>query len=139
MRKLLLVVAMCLLAATASAGSKIRLFGPPSPIPGMFPATVAPYTFVTGFGPDGQTIEGVCGYYSAASRHAWFNCSWPLVIIPVPGGYAATLGAAVLGSQICCDVYGEHAPKPVYGPFVNYAGYTIATPVYGNTPYLLTP
>ena len=126
MRKLLL--ATCLIASVAGAGTKIPLHDPPSP-PGEYPLDFAPYTFVTGFSPDGNTIEGVCGYnfYWSTRNHAWYSCSWSLTGVPT------------LGAEICCDEYTDRPPRPVYGPFTNYAGDTIATPYSGGPPYLLLP
>jgi hypothetical protein len=137
MRKFLLAL-LCLIPLAASAGNKINLYEPRSPMIGMFPGDFAPYTFVTGFSPDGHTIEGVCGYYNRFQR-AWYTCTWPLSITVIPNGYSTVVGPPVLGDQLCCSVYGQFAPKPVYGPFTNYAGYTIATPLSGGPPYLVTP
>jgi hypothetical protein len=138
MLKSIAMIALMLITVAATAGTVV-LKEPPSPQQGLFPADSPPYSFVTGFSPDGKTIEGVCGYYGVNNVHAWYACSWPLTIVQqVPGGYQTSIGAPVLGVQICCSVYGERAPKVVYGPFSNYAG-DIAGARNQYGPYLTTP
>jgi hypothetical protein len=129
------------LCGVAYASTRVHLFEP-APPPGMYPIDLAPYTFATGWSPDGNTVEGVCGYNSFwnVRGHAWYQCSWPLVITPVPGGYTTVFSPPVLGPLICCDNSGtQRPPRVVYGPFTNYAGYVVATPINGGPPYVLTP
>jgi hypothetical protein len=136
MTKSIAMIALTLIAGVATAGTVV-LREPPSPQPGLFPINQPPYSFVTGFSDDGKTIEGVCGYYGVNNVHAWYACSRPLTIVVVQGGYQTTVGPTVLGAQICCNVYGEYAPKAVYGPFSNYAG-DIAGARNQYGPYLTT-
>jgi len=107
MRALSLVFVLLLSAAASAADIRLKPYTPaPS---GVFPIDGLPYTFVTGFDTTSGTIVGVCGYGRDYNVHAWYNCTWDLTGKPL-----------ALGSQICCNVYGEHAPSPVYGPLMNF-------------------
>jgi hypothetical protein len=136
MFKSIAMIALMLITVAANAGTVV-LKEPSSPQQGLFPADLPPYSFVTGFSTDGNTIEGVCGYYGVNNVHAWYTCSWPLTIVIATGGFQTSLGKPALGVQICCNTYGEHAPKVVYGPFSNYAG-DIAGARNQYGPYLTT-
>jgi hypothetical protein len=137
MTKSIAMIALTLIAGVATAGTVV-LREPPSPQQGLFPIDSPPYSFVTGFSDQGNTIDGVCGYYGVNNVHAWYACHWPLTIVQqVPGGFQTTVHQPVLGGQICCSEYGEHAPKVVYGPFSNYAG-DIAGARNQYGPYLTT-
>ncbi len=134
--KSIAMIALMLITGAASAGTVVLKI-PPSPQQGLFPIDMPPYSFVTGFSADGRTIEGVCGYYGYFNVHAWYECSHPLTIVQGPNGFQTTVEAPVLGEQICCSVYGQHAPKVVYGPFSNDMGDVAgARNQYG--PYLTT-
>jgi hypothetical protein len=128
MKKILTMIALFLCLGVASADTKY-LGVPPAPQPGLFGLAITPYTFVTGFSADGQTIEGVCGYYGYYNVHAWFACGWDLTGVPT------------LGVQLCCNSYGEHAPRAVYGTYANFAGDTAGTktPSNGGRSWLTTP
>ena len=120
MRALSLVFVLLLSAAASAADIRLKPYTPaPS---GVFPIDGVPYTFATGF--DGANIAGVCGYGGYYNVHAWYNCTWDLTGKPLS-----------LGSQICCNAYGEHAPGPVYGPlmpFGNLKVWVVATDSNGN-------
>jgi hypothetical protein len=127
MKRHILFFAALFFATYAANAGTIYLNAPP--LQGWFPASFTPYTFVTGFSIDGTAVEGTCGYYAVYNQHAWFKCTWDLT------------GVATLGEQVCCNVYGEHAPKPVYGTYANYAGDTTGTrtPANGGRSWLTTP
>jgi hypothetical protein len=118
-----LSLAFVLLLSAAASAADIRL-KPYTPAPsGVFPIDGLPYTFVTGFDASGN-IAGVCGYGGYYNVHAWYNCTWDRAGKPL-----------ALGSQICCNVYGERAPSPVYGPlmpFGNLKVWVVATDSNGN-------
>jgi hypothetical protein len=118
-------VLLLLMFGTAQAGT-VYLKEPPPP-QGMYALDYTPWTFVTGFSADGNTVEGVCGYGQYQQRgQAWFSCSWDLSGTPL--GFT---------DEICCDSYDDRPPKVVYGPFANYLGDTAG--VKYNRPYLATP
>jgi hypothetical protein len=118
-----LSVAFVLLLSAAAPAADIRL-KPYTPAPsGVFPIDGLPYTFVTGLDADGN-IAGVCGYGGYYNVHAWYNCTWDLTGKPL-----------ALGSQICCNVYGEHAPSAVYGPLMDFGNikvWVVTTDSKGN-------
>jgi hypothetical protein len=120
MRALSLVFVLLLSAAASAADIRLKPYTPaPS---GVFPIDGLPYTFVTGF--DGGQIVGVCGYGGYYNVHAWYNCTWDLTGKPL-----------ALGSQICCNHYGEHAPSPVYGPLIDFGNikvWVVTTDSNGN-------
>jgi hypothetical protein len=122
-----LSLAFVLLLSAAASAADVRL-KPYTPAPsGVFPIDGLPYTFVTGFDTNGN-IAGVCGYGGYYNVHAWYNCTWDLTGKPL-----------ALGPQICCNVYGEHAPSPVYGPlmdFGNFKAWVVATDSNSKTNHI---
>jgi hypothetical protein len=121
MRALSFVFVLLLSVAASAADIRLKPFTPaPS---GMFPIDGLPYTFVTSFDTTSGHIVGVCGYGGYYNVHAWYNCTWDLTGKPL-----------TLDSQICCNVYGEHAPSPLYGPLMNYGikVWVVATDHNGN-------
>ena len=118
-----LSLAFVLLLSAAASAADIRLT-PFTPAPaGLFPIQTLPYTFVTGFDSSGN-IAGVCGYAGYYNVHAWYNCTWDVTGKPL-----------ALGAEICCNVYGERAPGPVYGPLMHFgslSGWVVATDSHGN-------
>jgi hypothetical protein len=111
MRALSFVFVLLLSVAASAADIRLKPFTPaPS---GVFPIDGLPYTFVTGFDASGN-IAGVCGYGGYYNVHAWYNCTWDLAGTPL-----------ALGTQICCNKYGEHAPSPVYGPLMDFGNFKV--------------